>query len=286
MPWVAIPVKTTLRQNRRDVVHSLSLLQYQSKRRCAKTVESGATTTTCCNTSQNDAAPKLVLSCKYQLYSCNTSQNDAAPKLAYALFQNGFCCNTSQNDAAPKRRGRDTEPYRVAIPVKTTLRQNHVIANSVYLELQYQSKRRCAKTMAFSALASILLQYQSKRRCAKTGRSVSPASKRLQYQSKRRCAKTILSRAERSAPLQYQSKRRCAKTRGSLFASYYCCNTSQNDAAPKPYQQGKGRDEPLRFVLLLQYQSKRRCAKTAISILAVATCCNTSQNDAAPKRCC
>ena len=135
--------------------------------------------------------------------------------------------------------------------------------------------------MAFSALASILLQYQSKRRCAKTGRSVSPASKRLQYQSKRRCAKTILSRAERSAPLQYQSKRRCAKTRGSLFASYYCCNTSQNDAAPKlpyPFLPSLLVAIPVKTTLrqnaavdeidapALQYQSKRRCAKTLATL--------------------
>ncbi len=56
----------------------------------------------------------------------------------------------------------------VQLPVKTTLRQNAQVWQAVRGECNYQSKRRCAKTLMCRHTPASSCNYQSKRRCAKT----------------------------------------------------------------------------------------------------------------------
>ena len=120
---VAVPVsvKTMLRQNSGGGYPRHPQFQYQSKRRCAKT------------------APSF----QYQ------SKRRCAKTRAVGSFS-WSGSSISQNDAAPKR-GRRCSPRRwVPVSVKTTLRQNRLTFAYPNAQFQYQSKRRCAKTLEAS----------------------------------------------------------------------------------------------------------------------------------------
>ena len=121
----------------------------------------------------------------------------------------------------------------VSLPVKATLRQNETYFMNNTTMSHYQSKRRCAKTVARERRQLRKSHYQSKRRCAKTaGTRYLAYSRLITSQSDAAPKHSALLRHRRSVSLpvkatlrqnkcvaqallpvsHYQSKRRCAKT--------------------------------------------------------------------------
>ena len=251
-----LPVKTTLLQNAGVILHILDIDQLPVKTTLLQNHQASA------STSATDQLPvKTTLlqnqhnTTKTQTQRSVTSQNDAAPKHTLHVLAVPIRSVTSQNDAAPKHPSEMIVHKLDQLPVKTTLLQNNAHCDQSNLEISYQSKRRCSKTVLKcdrTRVRSVTSQNDAapkpesymatgwrdqlpvKTTLLQNQRVTRTWDGEISYQSKRRCSKTCHRQDTQKRGISYQSKRRCSKT-GQYRIRYRLRSvTSQNDAAPKP----------------------------------------------------
>ena len=252
---VRLPVRTTLLQNIRMSVSRLNMCDYQSERRCSKTIPAYEPLDTCAITSQNDAAPKRARLPVRRVPSAITSQNDAAPKLEVSEVLGNV----------------------VRLPVRTTLLQNSERYEYPPNLCDYQSERRCSKTVSassFAATSAITSQNDAAPKLGGLGERLAVSAITSQNDAAPKPVRTARKQYHSAITSQNDA---APKQIAQELRRTSCAITSQNDAAPKPKSSLL---LSLASAITSQNDAAPKLLSAAVAELEGAI---TSQNDAAPK---
>ena len=99
-----------------------------------------------------------------------TSQNGTAPKLHVLAIGHPVGAITSQNGTAPKLYHCRSPPFKVRLPVRTALLQNHAVARLVGEPVRLPVRTALLQNKPPRCKPRIRCDYQSERHCSKTYR--------------------------------------------------------------------------------------------------------------------